>query len=232
MVTRSRFDNDLLDLQRRLLWLGEAVRKAVMSASWALLHHDAGSARHVVQGEAAIDGLRYGLEEYALRLIARNQPFAGDLRMISAYMGVAVELERIGDYAEGIGKIVLRSMGPPALAISPSLEEMSVRVREMLDQALRAVVERDAKAMVRLERSDDLIDRLYHHLLAELVAAMRRQPEQITAAIYLLWAAHDLERTADRTVNIAERAAFIATGALPRQRNGSQQDMETGTTRS
>jgi phosphate transport system protein len=230
MVARPRYDNDLLDLQRRLLWLGEAVRKAILSASWALLHRDAGSARRVVQGDAAIDGLRYGLEEYALQLIARNQPFAGDLRMISAYMGVAVELERIGDYAEGIGRIVLRSMALPGLAISPDLEEMSVRVREMLDQALDAVVERDAQAVVRLERSDDMIDRLYQHLLKELVVTMRAHPERIAAAIYLLWAAHDLERIADRTVNIAERAAFIATGVLPSHREDSRQDAETGTT--
>ena len=229
-VARRRYDHDLLDLQRRLLWLGEAVRKAVMSASWALLHHDAGSARRVMEGDAAIDGLRYGLEEYALQLIARNQPFAGDLRMISASMGVAVELERIGDYAEGIGKIVLRSTPLSGLAIPPELQEMSVRVREMLDQALRAVVERDAQAVVRLERSDDLIDRLYEHLLGEIAAAMRRQPEQIAAAIYLLWAAHDLERMADRTVNIAERAAFIATGVLASRRADSWNGTETGTT--
>lgn len=230
MVARPRYDNDLLDLQRRLLWLGEAVRKAILSASWALLHRDAGSARRVVQGDAAIDGLRYGLEEYALQLIARNQPFASDLRTISAYMGVAVELERIGDYAEGIGRIVLRSMALPGLAIPPGLEEMSVRAREMLDQALGAVIARDAQAVVRMEHSDDLIDRLYQHTLEELVATMRAHPERIAAAIYLLWAAHDLERMADRTVNIAERAAFIATGVLPDHGEDSRQDTETGTT--
>ena len=229
-VARRRYDHDLVDLQRRLLWLGDAVRRAIVSANWALLHHDAGSARRVVQGDSDIDGLRYGLEESALQMIARNQPFAGDLRMISAYMGVAAELERIGDYAEGIGKIVLRSTTLSGLAIPPDLQEMSVRVREMLDQALRAVVERDAQAVVRMERSDDLVDRLYQRLLAELVATMQAHPERITAAIYLLWAAHDLERMADRTVNIAERAAFIATGVLASHRADSWKGTETGTT--
>jgi phosphate transport system protein len=150
--------------------------------------------------------------------------------MISAYMGVAAELERIGDYAEGIGKIVLRSTTLSGLAIPPDLQEMSVRVREMLDQALRAVVERDAQAVVRMERSDDLVDRLYQCLLAELGATMQAHPERITAAIYLLWAAHDLERMADRAVNIAERAAFIATGVLASRRADSWNGTETGTT--
>lgn len=216
MNPRSHFDHDLLSLRQRLLWLGETVEKAIGGAVWALLHQDMAAARRVIRGAAAIDELCYTLEEAGLELIARRQPLAGDLRLINALIGVALELERIGDYAEGISRIVLRGAGLPRPAAPPGLEAMAAQARAMLMEALHAVIERDSAVAERLERADDRVDELYRRIYAELVAVMREQPARIEAALYLLWSAHNLERIADRTVNIAERAAFIATGRLPK----------------
>ena len=214
MAIRGHYEHDLADLQRRLLWLAEPVEQAIVRAVWALMNADAAAARRVIAGDTTIDSLRYDLEEYALRLIVRGQPFAGDLRTISAFMSLAAELERIGDYAEGIAKIVLRRAALPKLKVPAILNEMAGAARAMLQQGLRALVERDATAVERLERADDTVDQLYRQLSADLMALMREEPLQIEAALYLLWAAHNLERIADRTVNIAERAAFVATGTL------------------
>ena len=212
MAIRTHYAHDLADLQRRLLWLAETVEQAIVRAVWALMNADAAAARRVIAGDTTIDSLRYDLEEFALRLIVRGQPLAGDLREISAFMALAAELERIGDYAEGIAKIVLRRAALPDLEVPATLNEMARAAREMLQQALRALVERDAAAVERLERADDTVDQLYRQLTADLMALMREEPLQIEAALYLLWVAHNLERIADRTVNIAERAAFVATG--------------------
>ena len=214
MTIRAHYEHDLAELQRRLLSLGETVERSIVSAVWALMHRDASAARRVVRDDAVIDELRYDLEEHALRLLALQQPLASDLRTISALMGLASELERIGDYAEGIAAVVLRSAALADFEAPPLVYQMAQEARAMLRTALQAVVERDAGAVERLERADDQVDDLYQQVLQELLTTMREFPQQSEAATYLLWAAHNLERIADRTVNIAERAAFIATGTL------------------
>jgi len=214
MTIRAHYEHDLAELQRRLLSLGETVERSIVSAVWALMHRDASAARRVVRDDAVIDELRYDLEEHALRLLALQQPLASDLRTISALMGLASELERIGDYAEGIAAVVLRSAALADFEAPPIVYQMAQEARAMLRTALQAVVERDAGAVERLERADDQVDDLYQQVLQELLTTMRAYPQQSEAATYLLWAAHNLERIADRTVNIAERAAFIATGTL------------------
>jgi phosphate transport system protein len=214
VILRGRYEHDISDLQRQLLALGEMVDRAIVNAVWALMHHDIGGARRVIANDTVIDEHRYLLEEEALRLIARQQPLAGDLRAISSWMGLASELERIGDYAEGIAAVALRVSELPVLEPSPVLNQMAGEARMMLENAIQAIVVRDATAAERLERADDQVDALYARVLKELLAVMRERPDLSETATYLLWAAHNLERIADRTVNIAERAVFIATGTL------------------
>lgn len=212
MRLRSRFDHDLADLHVRVLFLGDSVRKTLIRANWALLHRDIAAARRVLHDESEIDRLRYGLEEYALQVLVRNQPFAGDLRTISACFGLAGELERIGDYAEEIGKVVVRTAGIDVVDAVPELQTMADFALDMLDRAIRAVDERDSGVAARLEASDDVIDDLYRQLFDTLVSRMQAHPAQIEAAIDVLWAAHNLERVGDRAVNIAERVAFMVSG--------------------
>lgn len=210
MAIRAQYEQQLQALHQQLLWLSQTVEQAIVRATWALLHRDAAAARQSIAGDRAINELRYDLEDQALLLIARQQPSAGDLRQLSALISVASELERIGDYAEGISKIVLRSEALPPIQPPHVIHEMAQTAREMLRLAIHAVTERDPSARERLETIDDQVDQLYQRALALLIASMREAPAQIEAATYLLWAAHNLERIADRTVNIAERAAFIA----------------------
>ena len=214
MAIRGHYEHDIADLERRLLALGEMVDRAIVNAIWALMHHDVGGARRVIANDTAIDEQRYEIEEQALRLIARQQPLAGDLRAISSWMGLASELERIGDYAEGLAAVVVRTADLPVLEPPLLLEQMAIEARMMLRKAIHAIVARDATAAEQMERADDHVDELYSRVLRELLAVMREHPDLSETATYLLWAAHNLERIADRTVNIAERAVFIATGTL------------------
>ncbi|MDQ5852614.1 MAG: phosphate signaling complex protein PhoU, partial [Chloroflexota bacterium] len=169
MTIRAHYEHDLAELQRRLLSLGETVERSIVSAVWALMHRDASAARRVVRDDAVIDELRYDLEEHALRLLALQQPLASDLRTISALMGLASELERIGDYAEGIAAVVLRSAALADFEAPPLVYQMAQEARAMLRTALQAVVERDAGAVERLERADDQVDDLYQQVLQELL---------------------------------------------------------------
>jgi phosphate transport system protein len=214
MSIRGKYDHSIADLQGRLLSLGELVDQAIVRAVWALTHRDLAAAQRVIANDSEIDEQRYEVEEQAITLIARQQPLAGDLRAISSWMGLASELERIGDYAEGIATIVIRMADLPVLEPPPLLDQMANEARAMLRDAIGAIGAGDAGAAQRLEQCDDQIDALYERVLRELLTIMREQPELSETATYLLWAAHNLERIADRTVNIAERATFIVTGTL------------------
>ena len=209
---------DLDELQHDLLRLAEAVDQAIIGATWALAHRDTGEAQRVVDGGTEIRELRSVLEAHAILLLAGQPHMADDVRAISSVMLIAAELERIGDHAQGIARIVLRSSELPWLGLSPAVGQMAHKAREMLQQAIRAVLRRDAAVAARLERTDDRIDRLYQRVLHETLLAMREQPEQSEWSTYLLWIGHNFERIADRAVNIATRAAFITTGTMAPQR--------------
>ena len=214
MSIRAHFIHDLGELQQRLQRLAELVEHAMAQAIWALGRLDTHEAQRVIAGDNAIDTLRYEMEELAIQIIARQQPLAGDLRVIIALLGLASELERIGDYAEGIADITLRCARCAPLPLPPGIHTMAQRARDMLRQSIQAVVSRDPGAGERLNQLDDEIDALYNEQLQHLLVVMREHPEQSEAATYLLWVAHNLERIADRTVNIGERATYVATGTL------------------
>jgi phosphate transport system protein len=214
MPLQSNHAPDLIDLQQRLLRLAEVVDRAIISATGALANRDMGAAQRVVDDDTLIDALRYALEGQAVQLLAQPNLMVPEVRTISAMLLIAGELERIGDYARGIAILVLRSADLMPPEAQPAPGQMARGAREMFQQAIRAVVKHDAEAAQQIKRTDLIIDQLYAQMRHELFATMRTQPEQIEWATYLLWIGHNLERIADRAVNIAERAAFIATGTL------------------
>lgn len=212
MAIRARFSQDLSVLQQRLLRLAEIVDRAIIAASWALSHHSVQEAVDVIQGDQAIDELADLIEREALALLACQQPMAIDLRTITGSMILAAELERIGDYARGIAVIVQRSANLPQQEIPACLGQMAHKARDMLQEAIRAVIQRDATVAQRLRDTDDVVDQLYQQLVNDMLTAMSAQPEHSELITYMLWIGHNLERIADRAVNVAERAAFIAGG--------------------
>ncbi len=213
-MPREHYVQQLRSLQDDLLRLAGLAEAAVGRAVTALQNQDVEEARRIIAEDDIIDRQQYALEDRALLLIARQAPMAVDLRTISAVISIASELERIGDYAEGLAAVVVRTADLPVLEPPPLLEQMATEARMMLRNAIDAIVARDATAAEQMERADDQVDELYSRVLRELLGVMRDHPDLSESATYLLWAAHNLERIADRTVNIAERAVFIATGTL------------------
>ena len=129
-------------------------------------------------------------------------------------MHISVELERMGDYAEGIGKIGILMEGQPALKPLGLLPLMAEKATDMLRRSLDALLSRDADAATQVCLDDDEVDSLYDQVYRDLLAHMTQDPRAIQPATYLLWVAHDLERIADRATNIAERVIFLVTGKL------------------
>ena len=211
---RAEFDRDLRSLQDELLTLGGMVEKAISKSLDALRNRDRDLAEEVIREDDIIDEMRFALEEKSIDLIATQQPLAGDLRILVTVLHVSVELERIGDYAEGIAKISLLMGDEPPLKPLIDIPRMADRAMDMLRRSLDAFVDRDTDASHQVCEDDDEVDALYEQVYRELLTYMLADPGAIRRATYLLWVAHDLERIADRTTNIAERVIFLVTGRL------------------
>jgi phosphate transport system protein len=213
-VSRDHYDQQLRGLQDDLLRLASLVEAAVARSITALQQQDVELARQVIAEDDIIDRRQYALEDKALLLIARQAPMAADLRMISAVISIASELERIGDYAEGIAKIAIRGANEPLLRPLKLIPEMAEKSLLMLREAIDAFVNRDVAAARRLATSDTEVDRMTTRIQNDLLADMLHDPRNIERALHLIFVAHNLERVADRTTNIAERLTFLVTGEI------------------
>ncbi len=213
-MARASFDIQLHQLLDDLLQLGGMVEKAIAKALVALKDRDLQAADQVIKDDDIIDHLRFELEDRCVELIATQQPMAGDLRVLITILHIAVELERMGDYAEGIGKISLMIGQEPLLKPLIDIPMMAEKASAMLKRSLEALVNRDVVAATAVCNSDDEVDDLYEQVYRDLLDIMIKDPASVQRATYLLWVAHDIERIADRATNIAERVIFLVTGKM------------------
>lgn len=213
-MLRIDLDRQLGQLQQEVISLAEIVDKATMRSVEALKQRDLTESQQLVQEDDYIDQKRYEIEDRCVDLIATQQPMAGDLRAIIALLHITVELERIGDYAEGIAKISLLMGDEPPLNPLIDIPRMAEKATTMLRNSMDSLVSRDTIKANQVLKDDDEVDLLYDQVYRELLVFMLQNPQAIQRATYLLWAAHDLERIADRATNIAERVIFLVTGKM------------------
>ena len=211
---RATLDRDLRTLQDDLLRLGSMLDEAISRAMRSLADRNLPLARQVVTDDAPINTLRFQIEEACLSLIATQQPAAGDLRKVVAAMSIVSDMERMADHAAGIAKIVLKMGDEPLLKPLIDMPRMAEECRQMLKQALDAFVSRDVELARAVASRDDVIDDLYKQIFRELLSFMVEDPRTTTRALYLLFAAHNLERIGDRAVNITERVIFMTSGEM------------------
>jgi phosphate transport system protein len=213
-MLRADLDRQLNQLQQEVISLAGIVDKATLRAIDALKTRDLAESQQVIKEDDYIDQKRYEIEEKCIDLIATQQPMARDLRNIIALMHISVELERMGDYAEGISKISLL-MGPnPPLKPLIDIPRMADRATRMLRNSIDALVSRDVMKANQVLQDDDEVDALYDQVYRELLLFMIQDPQTIERATHLLWISHDLERIADRATNIAERVIYLITGRV------------------
>jgi phosphate transport system protein len=171
-------------------------------------------AEQVVSTDRAINEQRWRIEEQALLLIATQAPMAKDLRTIAAAIHIVTDLERMADHAAGIAKIAIQTADRAPLKPLVDIPRMAEIARGMLNDAITAYIEDDPVAARAIVDRDDEVDALYNQIYRELLTFMLADPTTIDQATHLLWAAHNLERIADRVTNICERVVFAATGQL------------------
>jgi phosphate transport system protein len=214
METRTAFHKRLREIQDDVLAMGSMVSKAMLRSVDALKNRELELAHQIVTDDKKINQKRFEIEEKCIELIATQQPMASDLRIILAVLNIVSEVERIGDYAEGIAKIAIMIGDEPPLKPLIDIPRMAEQTVDMLRRSLDAFVNRDAETAKKISAEDDIIDQLYDQVFRELLVFMAKDPKTITRATRLIWVAHNLERAADRVTNICERVVFVVTGKM------------------
>jgi phosphate transport system protein len=213
-MPRQTLDRQMHQLQDEILLLGSMVEQATLKSMEALKNRDVKIAHSLFKLDRSINEKRFAIENGILILMATQQPMAHDLRLLAAMLEVSTELERMGDYAKGTGKAVIRMADTPTPIPLNDIERMAEIGISMLHEALGAFISENANLAYQIPKQDDEVDSLYERVYHSLVSAMIANPEVIDHANPLMWVAHNLERFADRVANICERTVFIATGEL------------------
>jgi phosphate transport system protein len=214
MEMRTTFRKKLKEIQDEVLVMGSMVGKAIASSVKALKERDLDLAQQVISDDIKVNQKRFEIEERCVGLIATQQPMASDLRVIMAVLNIISEMERIGDHAEGIAKIVVMIGDEPPLKPLIDIPRMTEKTIEMLHRSLDAFAKHDADTARKIVVEDDEVDDLYNQVFRELLTFMAEDPRTITRATRLIWVAHNLERSADRVTNICERVVFMVTGKM------------------
>lgn len=211
LQSRSILDKDLNELRTNILQMTSMVDSAIEQAMSALDTRDVVLAQTVISNDQQVNDVRFEIEESSLRILATQQPMASDLRIVIAAIHLAIELERMGDHASGIARLVARLENEDEIDTLHKLPKMAKRARQMLQQSVDAFINHDAGAAKAMIGRDDKIDRQYNKLFRETLEEMR-DDSYIRRATFLLWVGHNLERIGDRATNIAERVIFMTTG--------------------
>lgn len=211
---RETFDRALQHLLDEVMVLGSMVEQAVIQAVDSLKRRDFEASKRIYHNDKYINLKRYDIEQKCLTLIATQQPMARDLRLLAAILEIITELERIGDYAKGIARINLLIGDEPLVKPLIDIPRMAEIGVDMLRRSLTAFMNRDAAEARIIPDTDDEVDRLYNQVYKDLLDIIIKDPSVTDRANHLLWAAHNLERLADRVTNICERIVFVQTGEI------------------
>ncbi len=210
---REAFDRELNRLQGEVLRMGSEVGENLVKVVNAFIQRDMLTSRLMIDADESINQRRIEVGLDSLRLIATQQPVAGDMRTIGSILEIVGELERIHDYVKGIGKISIEYgenlVLPELKTILPEMAEISA---QMLSNSMKAFAERDTELALEIPAADDQVDELFTASYQVFVNHCIANPNDIHQANYLEWVSHNLERSADRAINICEWVIYMTTG--------------------
>lgn len=213
-MTRELFLKEMEALQADVVRMATMAGEAIHASVEALRALDADWAERIVRDDDRIDALHLELEDRCMRLLARQQPMASDLRTIASVFAITIDLERLADHAEGISKSVRRLVGQTHLKPLIDIPRMEELVQQMLAEAMDAFLRRDAVLAEAMAKRDDEVDALRSQVFRELLTYMMSDPRTIPRALELLLVGQNLERAADHITNIGERVIYMVTGEL------------------
>ena len=215
-MAREEFDKELSILESDLVIMSGMVEEALLRSVKALKSRDIDQSQRVIELDDRIDLREVEIERSCVDLIRKEAPIASDLRRIITILQISNELERMGDYAEGIGKINIM-MGPgPLLKELIDIPEMGNIAVEMLKRAINIFIKKEEENLneiaTEINELDNKVDDLNEKIVSELLEIVKNDSSKAEKATYLMWASHNIERFADRSTNILERAFYLVSG--------------------
>jgi phosphate transport system protein len=213
-MSRERFEQELSQLQEKVLVLGTMAERAVRSSVEVLARQDLAGARRIMDEDHLINERRFDLENEILTIIATQQPMAVDLRKLASMLELVGEVERIADYAKGIANIAVMIGAEPLVKPLVDIPRMADLACGMLGRALEAFARWDVDLARSVPKEDEAVDVLYERIYRDLIAVIVKDPRTLDQAIRLSWVAHNLERVADRVSNLCERVVFAVHGRM------------------
>jgi phosphate transport system protein len=206
------FVEELEQLKTNLLEMSSLVEAAIQRSISAVIHKDRSAAEEVFRSEARINEIEIEIDEFAINLLALQQPMAADLRLIVAALKINTDLERMGDLSVSIAQRARSLMEEPVIKPMIDIPHIAGLVQSMVRKALDAFVTRDADLARSVLASDDAVDSLRTACYHELVSFMEKDPQNIKQALDLLAITRNLERIADHSTNVAEDVLFLVKG--------------------
>ena len=206
------FAVELEELNQALLEMGARVESSIHCSVQALVDRDERMARRVIDDEVTVNRMELDIDARATRLLALNQPVAGDLRLLIMALKINTDLERMGDLAVNIAERAIDLIRLPPIKPLIDTPRMASLVEDMLHWSLDAFVKRDPELAARVLPSDDEVDDLRDRIYKDLTELMQKNPEVVSGAIYLMFVARNLERIADHATNIAEDVIYLVRG--------------------
>jgi phosphate transport system protein len=214
MENKESFEKLLHEYKEEVLAMGGMVEQALSRSIEALKKRDLSVGHKIIADDIKINEKRFDIEKKSIELIANYHPAINDLNAIVAILSIITELERIGDYAAGIAKIVIMIGDEPPLKPLIDIPRMCDITTEMIHSSLKAFMESNYKEAIRVTGMDEIVDSIYDQIFRELLTFMMTDPKTINRATRLIWVAHNIERAADRATNICERVVYMITGKM------------------
>ena len=210
----TQFDSELNSVSARVMELGGLVESQIRQAIYALSQFSAESAQQVSDLELRVNAMEVEIDRELSSIIARRQPTARDLRLLMAISKTTANLERVGDEADKIARMVKSIMAGGASRALPTsdLRVAAELASGLLRKALDAFARLDTKAAVTILKDDDLIDAEFDGFVRKLITYMMEDPRTISSSLDLLFVAKAIERIGDHAKNIAEFIIYIVKG--------------------
>lgn len=214
-MPRKTFHEELDELQQDVLKMGDLVEVAVNKSLDALLKKDDELAEEVIKEDDVIDEMNMSIEERSLNMLARQQPVAKDLRLISAILRIVVHIERMGDYASNVAKISRKTnTGIEIKEIYDIISAMSDKTRIIVKKAITVIKDRDLKLAHKIPDDDEAIDQDFKKLVRKLGVSLCGEEEEGSWATAMILASRNIERLADHAVDVCEQVIYLVTGEL------------------
>ncbi|MBE6051690.1 MAG: phosphate signaling complex protein PhoU [Clostridium sp.] len=212
-MTRLSQKNRINSINDKVLLMSDLVQKQIKDAMEVLKNHDIDKSDEVIEGDDEVDKLQQIIEEECIIFIATEQPLAKDLRNIFTVTKVVTDLERMADYAVDICNLVKKKKvtSKKYLDEAMPLWELDTMVREMIDEVIKAFIDRDMDRAIKLYKKDEEVNALYGKIFDDITAVIRERGTTGKTA-QLLFVARYLERIGDRVTNICEGIIFVKKG--------------------